>query len=114
MNSAQILYDRHGIISQLDSSGRVWFSNMRKGLSPTMSGDCSVYKEVSELMIDVEQNAKKYLHCDKRIIVTGDRQVLVLYPKEVRQLALSDPDLYVTALRRGKNEKRMQETEKRR
>ena len=114
MNSAQMLYDRHGIISQLDSSGRVWFSNMRKGLSPTMYGDCSVYKEVSELMIDVEQNAKKYLRCDNRIIVTGDRQILVLYPKEVRQLILNDPDLYVTALKRGKGEKRTQAIEKRR
>lgn len=114
MNSAQLLYDRYGIVSHLDSSGRVWFSNMKIGFSLPVCGDCSVYEEIRGLVIDIEQNAKKYLRCDDRIIVRGERQVLVLHPGEVRTLLQSDPDLWMKALKRGKSEKRIQANEKRR
>ena len=113
MNSAQTLYCEYGILSELDSSGRVIFSGVGKFL-PTISGNDAVWQEVRRLMIDVERNAQKYLQRNDKIIVTGQRQTLVLYPGEIRGLLQHDPDLYIKALKRGKHERRTQASERRR
>ena len=107
MNSLQILYEQYGILSDLDTTGRVRFICSRN-LSD--GADCC---EIGQLIADVAQN-KRRLSKDDKIIVNGDRQMLVLYPGEIRRLLTNDPDLYVTALKRGKAEKRTQSTERRR
>lgn len=113
MNSAEVLYNRFGIVAEMDSSGRVRFSNVGRCLS-MLSGDTEAWQEVKRLMVDVEQNGRKYLQKDDRVIVTGARQMLVLYPGEVRDLLTRDPDLYVKALRRGKGFRRTVASERRR
>ena len=45
--------------------------------------------------------------------MTGERQIIVLYPAEVRGLLKGDPDLYMRALKRGKSELRYQVNERR-
>ena len=112
LNSATVLYDKYGIRSELDSSGHVWFSRVGRYLGAVSGNDAS-WREVRQLMMDVEQNGKKQLQHDDRVIVTGDRQVLVLYPKEIRTVLQKDPDMYMKALKRGKSEIRYQANERR-
>ena len=113
MNSAQILYDRFGIVSELDSCGRVIFSNVGRCLA-AVSGDDAAWQEIRQLMIDTEQHGREYLRQDDRVIVSGQRQVIVLYPAEIRRLLAHDTDLYVKALKRGKGVKRLQGSERQR
>ena len=110
MNAAQILYDQFGITTELDSSGRVWFSGLMRWTHLARGGDMSAWQEIGRLMDEVE---KKHLRRDDRIIVVVDRQTLVLRPEEIPKLLERDPDLYVKALKRGKSEKRMQANERR-
>ena len=112
MNSAELLYNRYRVTANLDSSGKVFFAGVGRCLS-SVTGDEAAYKEIRQLMIDVEENAKNYLQKDDRIIVTGERQIIVLYPAEVRGLLKGDPDLYMRALKRGKSELRYQVNERR-
>lgn len=113
MNNAKVLFERFGIVSELDAMGTVWFSGVGRCL-PIKSGDRDAWEEVRRLMVDVEQNSRTYLKKDDRLIVTGERQVLILYPSEIRELIKSDFDLYIKALKRGKGFRRMVESERRR
>lgn len=57
---------------------------------------------------------KKGFYIDKdrqRLLIQGDRQLLVLYPGEIIQAILSDEELYIKANKRGKNEIRTQKNE---
>ena len=57
---------------------------------------------------------KKGFYIDKvrqRLLIQGDRQLLVLYPREVIEAVLSDEELYIKANKRGKNEIRTQKNE---
>ena len=57
---------------------------------------------------------KKGFYIDEdrqRLLIQGDRQLLVLYPREIIQAVLSDEDLYIKANKRGKNEIRTQKNE---
>lgn len=57
---------------------------------------------------------KKGFYIDKdrqRLLIQGDRQLLVLYPGEIIQAVLSDEELYIKANKRGKNEIRTQKNE---
>lgn len=112
MNSAEILYNSFGIVSELDSLGRVRFSGVGRCL-PVVSGDNAAWEEVRRLMVDVEQNGRKYLRKDDRLVVTGERQTLILYPSEVRNLLQTSPDLYMKALKRGKGMRRLVASERR-
>lgn len=112
MNSVTVLYERFGITAELDSLGRVLFSGVGRSL-PLVTGDSAAWDEARRLMIDVEQNSRKYLQKDDRLIIKGERQVLILYPSEVRNLLKSDSDLYVKALKRGKSMLRMVASERR-
>lgn len=113
MNSVQLLYERFGIVSELDKLGRVVFSGVGRCL-PVVSGDKAAWDEVRRLIVDVEQNGRKYLQRDERLILTGERQVLILYPSEVRNLLKSDSGLYIRALKRGKSLRRLVASERRR
>lgn len=110
MSSADELYDKYGIVSEMDGSGRIRFS----GIGCLPASNESAWQEVQRLMIDVEQNGRKYLQQDDRVIITGERQMLILFPGEIRNLLKHDLDLYVKALKRGKSEKRLRASEKRR
>lgn len=46
-----------------------------------------------------------------KLLIQGDRQLLVLYPREIIQAVLSDEELYIKANKRGKNEIRTQKNE---
>ena len=111
MNSARVLNDRYGIGARLEN-GCVFFSGVGKCLS-SVTGNEAAFREVHQLMVDVEENCRKYLQQDERIIVDGDRQIIVLYPGEVRRLLQRDPDLYMKALKRGKSELRYRQNERR-
>lgn len=113
MNSAHILYERFGITSEMDIFGRIRFSGVGRCV-PVVSGDSAAWEEIRQLMIDVEKNGRKYLQKDNRLIVTGERQTLVLYPSEVRSLLKMNPDLWFTAIRRGKGLRRTVANEGRR
>ena len=57
---------------------------------------------------------KKGFYIDEdrqRLLIQGDRQLLVLYPGEIIQAVLSDEELYIKANKRGKNEIRTQKNE---
>ena len=57
---------------------------------------------------------KKGFYIDEdrqRLLTQGDRQLLVLYPREIIQAVLSDEELYIKANKRGKNEIRTQKNE---
>ena len=57
---------------------------------------------------------KKGFYIDEdrqRLLIQGDRQLLVLYPKEVIRAVLGDEELYIKANKRGKNEIRTQKNE---
>lgn len=57
---------------------------------------------------------KKGFYIDKdrqRLLIQGDRQLLVLYPREIIQAVLGDEELYIKANKRGKNEIRTQKNE---
>lgn len=57
---------------------------------------------------------KKGFYIDEdrqRLLIQGDRQLLVLYPGEVIQAVLSDEELYIKANKRGKSEIRTQKNE---
>ena len=57
---------------------------------------------------------KKGFYIDKdrqRLLIQGDRQLLVLYPREVIQAVLGDEELYIKANKRGKSEIRTQKNE---
>lgn len=112
MNSIETLYNKYKVRTEIDSLGTVWFSGLGRWTSLYM-GDSSAWEEISLLMADAEQHAKEYLKKDDRIIITGQRQVLVLRPDEVRSLLTHDPNLYVKALKRGKSEKRRLANERR-
>ena len=110
---SNILYERFGITSEMDIFGRIRFSGVGRCL-PVVSGDSAAWEEVRRLMVDVEQNGKKYLQKDDRLIVTGERQTLVLYPSEVRSLLKMNPDLWFRAIKRGKGLRRTVANERRR
>lgn len=113
MNSVKTLYERFGIVAEVDSIGRVTFSNVGRCLA-SVSGDKQAWDEVRRLMVDVEEHGKEYLRKDEKLVITGDRQTLILYPSEVRKLLTMDSDLYVKALKRGKALRRMTASERRR
>ena len=57
---------------------------------------------------------KKGFYIDEdrqRLLIQGDRQLLVLYPKEVIRAVLGYEELYIKANKRGKNEIRTQKNE---
>ena len=47
----------------------------------------------------------------QRLFIQGDRQLLILYPKEVIQAVLDNEELYIRANKRGKSELRIQKNE---
>lgn len=113
MNSVKTLYERFGIVAEMDNIGRVTFSNVGRCLS-AVNGDKQAWEEVRRLMVDVEEHGKEYLQKDEKLVITGDRQTLILYPSEVRNLLKSDSDLYIKALKRGKSLRRLVASERRR
>ena len=57
---------------------------------------------------------KKGFYIDEdrqRLLIQGDRQLLVLYPREIIRAVLGDEELYIKANKRGKNEIRTQKNE---
>ena len=46
-----------------------------------------------------------------KLLIQGDRQLLVLYPREVIQAVLKDEELYIKANKRGKSERRIRTNE---
>lgn len=50
---------------------------------------------------------------DNRLLVQGDRLLLVLTPKEVIDSILNDKELFAKACKRGKSELRYQQNEQR-
>ena len=113
MNSAHRLYERFGIMTELDCFGRIRFFGVGRCV-PVVSGDSAAWEEIRQLMIDIERNGRKYLQKDNRLIVTGERQTLVLYPSEVRSLLKMSPDLWFKAIKRGKGLRRTVANEGRR
>ena len=57
---------------------------------------------------------KKGFYIDEdrqRLLIQGDRQLLILYPSEIIEAVLGDEELYIKANKRGKSEIRTQKNE---
>jgi hypothetical protein len=50
---------------------------------------------------------------EEKIILSFSKHIAVLYPSEIQKLLLTDDELYIKAMKRGKSEKRYQANEKR-
>ena len=46
-----------------------------------------------------------------KLLIQGDRQLLVLYPGEIIRAVLKDEELYIKANKRGKSERRIRTNE---
>ncbi len=48
---------------------------------------------------------------EEKIIVPLHKHIAILYPAEIQKLLLSDPELYIKAIQRGKSERRYRANE---
>ena len=111
-NSIEELKNSFGILTTWEN-GTPYFSGVTKVLLAKLNGDDNIYREVSLLMRDIEDNKDKYITKDERIIIQAPKHILVLYPSEIQRAILRDEELYIKALRRGKSELRYRANEKR-
>ncbi len=112
MNSIEILESRYRVLTTWEGDAP-YFSGVWKWLGESARGNKEPYMEISQFMKDIEENRNRYKSTDRRIIIESTRQILVFYPDEIKKLALTDEELYIKALKRGKSELRYRANERR-